>query len=62
LLRESLPARLSITHRSATRVVLSGTRNGTAFYQRVSFSCGGRKINSRALLFPATEKATYKPS
>ena len=36
-------------------------RNGRAFYQRVSFSCGGRKINSWALLFPATEKATYEP-
>jgi len=41
--------------------VLSGIRNGTAFYQRVSFSCGGRKINSWALLFHAAEKATYEP-
>jgi hypothetical protein len=41
--------------------VLSGIRNGTAFYQRVSFSCNGRKINSWAMLYPATEKAKYDP-
>ena len=41
--------------------VLSGVRNGTAFYQRVTFSCGGRKINSWALLFPEGQKATYEP-
>jgi hypothetical protein len=41
--------------------VLSGVRNGTAFYQRVTFSCGGRKINSWAMLFPEGQKATYEP-
>ena len=41
--------------------VLSGVRNGTAFYQRVSFSCGGRKIDSWAMLFPEAQKATYEP-
>ena len=41
--------------------VLSGIRNGTAFYQRVSFSCNGRKIHSWAMLYPATEKAKYDP-
>jgi hypothetical protein len=41
--------------------VLSGVRNGTAFYQRVTFSCGGRKINSWAMLFPEGQKAIYEP-
>lgn len=31
------------------------------FYQRVNFVCGGRAINSWAMLFPAAEKATYAP-
>ena len=39
--------------------VLSGIRNGTNFYQRVTFSCGGRKINSWAMLYPVADKATY---
>ena len=42
-----------------TWFVLSGTRNGTIFYQRVTFTCGGRVINSWALLYPATERALY---
>jgi hypothetical protein len=41
--------------------VLSGVRNGTSFYQRVSFTCGGRKIVSWAMLFPEGQKATYEP-
>lgn len=39
--------------------VLSGTRNGEIFYQRVSFTCGGRLINSWAMLYPAGERAVY---
>ena len=39
--------------------VLSGTRNGETFYQRVSFTCGGKLINSWAMLYPATERKTY---
>jgi hypothetical protein len=41
--------------------VLSGTRNGMLFYQRVNFVCGGRGINSWTMLFPVSEKATYQP-
>jgi len=41
--------------------VVSGVRNGTAFYQRVNFVCGGRSINSWAVLFPEAQKAVYEP-
>ena len=39
--------------------VLSGTRNGEMFYQRVSFTCGGKLINSWAMLYPTAERKTY---
>lgn len=39
--------------------VLSGTRNGEMFYQRVSFTCGGKLINSWAMLYPALDRKTY---
>jgi len=39
--------------------VLSGTRDGTMFYERVSFSCGGKLINSWALLYPAAERKRW---
>ncbi|NJO24328.1 MAG: hypothetical protein HC868_17195 [Sphingomonadales bacterium] len=41
--------------------VVSGTRNGMVFYQRVNFTCGGRAINSWAMLFPEGQKAVYEP-
>lgn len=39
--------------------VLSGTQNGQIFYQRVSFTCGGKLINSWAMLYPAAERKVY---
>jgi len=39
--------------------VLSGERNGTMFYERVSFTCGGRIINSWAMLYPSAERRFY---
>lgn len=39
--------------------VLSGEKNGEIFYQRVSFTCGGRLINSWAMLYPAQSRAVY---
>jgi hypothetical protein len=29
------------------------------FYERVSFTCGGRLINSWALLYPVSERGIY---
>jgi hypothetical protein len=39
--------------------VLSGERDGLVFYQRVSFTCGGKLINSWAMLYPAKERKLY---
>lgn len=39
--------------------IVSGTREGMHFYERVSFTCGGRLINSWAMLYPASEKRLY---
>lgn len=41
--------------------VLSGMREGTMFYERVSFTCGGRLINSWAILYPAGERRAWDP-
>jgi hypothetical protein len=42
-----------------TWFVLSGTREGTMFYERVTFTCGGRLINSWAMLYPADRRNLY---
>lgn len=39
--------------------VLSGTRDGEIFYERVSFTCGGKLINSWAMVYPAGERKFY---
>lgn len=39
--------------------VLSGERDGNTFYERVTFTCGGRIINSWAMIYPTAEGATY---
>ena len=39
--------------------VLSGTRGDMHFYERVSFTCVGKLINSWALLYPVSERKTY---
>jgi hypothetical protein len=44
-----------------TWFVVSGVRKDgiTAFYQRVNFVCGGRNINSWAVIFPYAEEPIY---
>jgi hypothetical protein len=44
-----------------TWFVVSGIRKdgATAFYQRVNFVCGGRNINSWAVIFPAGQEPVY---
>lgn len=39
--------------------VLSGNRGDETFYERVTFSCGGRLINSWAMLYPTAERRLY---
>jgi hypothetical protein len=42
-----------------TWFVLSGIRDGTVFYERVTFTCSGRLINSWAMLYPEGKKRRY---
>lgn len=39
--------------------VLSGTMGDQEFYERVSFTCGGRLINSWAMIYPHAENRFY---
>jgi hypothetical protein len=39
--------------------VLSGVRGAQTFYERVTFSCGGKLINSWAMLYPTAERKLY---
>jgi hypothetical protein len=39
--------------------VLSGTIGDREFYERVSFTCGGRLINSWAMIYPKAENRFY---
>ena len=39
--------------------VLSGTIGDKEFYERVSFTCGGRLINSWAMIYPKAENQFY---
>jgi hypothetical protein len=41
--------------------VLSGERQGTIFYEKVIFSCGGRVINSFAMIYPAERRDVFDP-
>jgi hypothetical protein len=60
LLKQSYPgAALDYAPMRDTWFVLSGTRDGTMFYERVTFSCGGLRINSWAMLYPAKERQIY---
>ena len=39
--------------------VLSGTREGTEFYERVSFTCSNSRITSWAMLYPYAQRNYY---
>lgn len=39
--------------------VLSGTLGDREFYERVSFTCGGKLINSWAMVYPKSERRFY---
>lgn len=62
VLNESYPnAKVDYAPVRDTWFVVSGIRSGMAFYQRVNFACGGRTINSWAVVFPEGQKAVYEP-
>lgn len=44
-----------------TWFVLSGTKDGRAFYQRINFVCGGRYIYGWQIDYPVAEKRLYDP-
>jgi len=39
--------------------IISGTFGESEFYERVSFTCGGRLINSWAMIYPKAERGFY---
>ena len=39
--------------------VISGTQGDTMFYERVTFTCGGKLVNSWVMLYPVAERAFY---
>ncbi len=43
----------------STWFVLSGEGNGKTFYEKVMFSCGGRIINSFALIYPTDQARVF---
>ena len=47
--------------RGNTWFVLSGEGDGKIFYEKVMFSCGGRLINSFALIYPAAQRQIFDP-
>jgi hypothetical protein len=62
LLKKSYPgAAIDYAPMRENWFVLSGTRDGLIFYERVTFTCGGRLINSWAILYPEAERAVYDP-
>jgi hypothetical protein len=60
VLQQSYPgAAIDYAPISGDWFVLSGTRDGVMFYERVTFTCGGRLINSWAMLYPSAERRRY---
>jgi hypothetical protein len=52
-------AELDFTPVKSRWFVLSGTQHDQHFYYRVTFTCGGKLINSWALLYPVAERKLY---
>ena len=60
VLKESYPgAQIDYAPMRDNWFVLSGIRDGVMFYERVTFTCRGRLINSWAMLYPAAERRVY---
>ncbi len=61
LSRNYTGALLDYDRRTSRWFVISGTVGGTMFYERVTFACGGKWINSWAMLYPVGERHFYDP-
>lgn len=60
LLQENYPgAQIDYAPMRGKWFVLSGTIGDREFYERVSFTCGGRLINSWAMIYPKAENRFY---
>ena len=59
--RKSYAYQIHYRPRGNTWFVLSGEGDGKIFYEKVMFSCGGRLINSFALIYPAAERHVFDP-
>jgi hypothetical protein len=60
--RETYPgARFDYERTGPGWFVVSGTRGGEHFYQRVTFVCDGRRIVSWAMTYPDRERRRYDP-
>jgi hypothetical protein len=52
-------AKVEYQRTADTFFVLSGTRGKDIFYERVTFSCGGRVVNVWTMTYPRTESGLY---
>ena len=52
---------ISYSPRGQSWFVLSGEGNGTMFYEKVMFSCGGGVINSFAMTYPVEKRRLFDP-
>ena len=52
-------AQLDYDRMSSKWFVISGVHDGRMFYQRVSFTCGGKLINTWAMVYPVAERRLY---
>jgi len=60
ILKQNYPgAELDYAPVRKTWFVVSGTRDDVMFYERVTFTCGGRLINRWAMLYPVAERDHY---
>jgi hypothetical protein len=53
--------RLGYRRLAGSWFVLSGEGNGKTFYEKVIFSCGGRLINSFAMIYPTDQRRIFDP-
>jgi hypothetical protein len=63
IMRSTSPANYNVTYRRGgdSWYVLSGEGKGKTFYEKVMFSCGGKLINSFAMLYPTEQSKTFDP-
>lgn len=52
-------AKVDYERTKAKWFVISGTQGDTMFYERVTFTCGGKLVNSWVMLYPVAERAFY---